>query len=78
MIAAINNGTISHCESLGSFFQFAYVSTSCESYSGAICGQNNGRVEYCEVFETGVELTTGFGGGVVRVWIKNIIMGGKL
>ena len=65
LIAAINNGTISHCESLGSFFQFAYVSTSCESYSGAICGQNNGRVEYCEVFETGVELTTGFGGGVV-------------
>ena len=65
LIAAINNGTISHCESLGSFFQFAYVSTSCESYSGAICGQNNGRVEYCEVFETGVELTTGFGGGIV-------------
>ena len=65
LIAAINNGTISHCESLGSFFKFAYVSTSCESYSGAICGQNNGRVEYCEVFETGVELTTGFGGGIV-------------
>ena len=65
LIAAINNGTISHCESLGSFFQFAFVSTSCESYSGAICGQNNGRVEYCEVFETGVELTTGFGGGIV-------------
>ena len=65
LIAAINNGTISHCESLGTFFQFAFVSTSCESYSGAICGQNNGRVEYCEVFETGVELTTGFGGGIV-------------
>ena len=64
-IAAKNSGTISYCEVLGSFFQFAYIAPYIESISGSICGYNTGRVEYCEVFETGIQLTTGFGGGIV-------------
>lgn len=64
-IAAKNSGTISYCEVLGSFFQFAYIAPLIESISGSICGYNTGRVEYCKVFETGIQLTTGFGGGIV-------------
>lgn len=64
-IAAKNSGTISYCKALGSFLQFAYIAPLIESISGSICGYNTGRVEYCEVFETGIQLTTGFGGGIV-------------
>ena len=64
-IAAKNSGTISYCRVSGSFFDFAYIAPYVQSVSGAICGYNTGRVEYCEVFETGVQLTTGFGGGIV-------------
>ncbi len=64
-IAAKNSGTISYCDVFGSFFDFAYIIPETESRAGAICGYNTGRVEYCKVFETGVQLTTGFGGGVV-------------
>ena len=64
-IAAKNNNIISNCESIGSFFQFSYISPSIEAYAGAICGENTGRVEYCEVFETSIDLTTGYGGGIV-------------
>lgn len=65
LIAAKNTGTISYCNVYGSFFQFAAVVAEIESYSGAICGYNTGRIEYCEAFEVGIQLTTGYGGGIV-------------
>ena len=64
-IAGVNNGTIENCQSVGSYTQFAYISTYIDAYVGVICGQNNGTVKGSFVFETAVQITTGCGGGIV-------------
>lgn len=72
-ITGKNTGTISSCNVLGTFFQFACIAPEITSNVGVICGYNEGRVEKCEVFEAAAQLTTGRGGGIVGWNVNGII-----
>ena len=61
---AKNYGTISNCDSTGSYFQFACVIAYSEAYAGVICGANYNLIENCEVFESAVQIGMGNAGGI--------------